>query len=555
MESPNPYLPPPASLGVQHNSANFNPDLTANEQSPDSLDPRRDTPDPGTPLSRTIALVLVIVLVGAVMILQQLGNATPPPNNEPIKVKAPVGFSPFESQAYAYLRYWGFVLSFAPSQSGGSQPSFVGNLEDGRKQILEGIDNVAVTELDRYRAALATALVSGNQDARSRLVALNKELTAQQNAPSAGGSSSTPPRGASVYEGLDTDVSIAINVIDNGPDSISSEQRTSLIERHGYFAKLLLVSDQPENSAERQDLTAGGGKMVLLILLLVGFLFLVAIASITCFIIAWIRLADGRIKPKFRAPMPGGGIFLESLAVFAAAFLALKVGMELLTGGTGGPGGASAPTVIAVAVSMALQWALLLVVFWPRLRGVPMPELARRIGWTKGEGVVKEIGAGMFAYFATLPFIFVVVIIMAIVAVAYAIMQHGSSKAVQPPENPLIEALSSGNLFVLGLLFVLATVWAPFVEESLFRGGLFRHVRSRVGVLLAALISTIAFGVMHNYPWMLLAPVMTLGFNFALMREWRNSLIAPMFAHSMHNGTVLLIAYTAINTLSVPAVS
>ena len=44
---------------------------------------------------------------------------------------------------------------------------------------------------------------------------------------------------------------------------------------------------------------------------------------------------------------------------------------------------------------------------------------------------------------------------------------------------------------------------------------------------------------MHGYEFLMLAPVMALGFTFALMREWRGSLIAPMTAHFVHNGALM----------------
>jgi membrane protease YdiL (CAAX protease family) len=33
-----------------------------------------------------------------------------------------------------------------------------------------------------------------------------------------------------------------------------------------------------------------------------------------------------------------------------------------------------------------------------------------------------------------------------------------------------------------------------------------------------------------------------LGFGFAMMREWRGSLIAPMVAHFLHNATIMTFA-------------
>jgi len=35
--------------------------------------------------------------------------------------------------------------------------------------------------------------------------------------------------------------------------------------------------------------------------------------------------------------------------------------------------------------------------------------------------------------------------------------------------------------------------------------------------------------------------LMLLGFGFGLLREWRGSLIAPITAHAMHNGALVLV--------------
>ena len=83
------------------------------------------------------------------------------------------------------------------------------------------------------------------------------------------------------------------------------------------------------------------------------------------------------------------------------------------------------------------------------------------------------------------------------------------------------------------------TVWAPIVEEVVFRGCLYRHIRSRVPAVVAALGSALAFGLMHGYELVLLGPVLSLGLIFAMMREWRGSLVGPIVMHALHNATVL----------------
>ena len=54
---------------------------------------------------------------------------------------------------------------------------------------------------------------------------------------------------------------------------------------------------------------------------------------------------------------------------------------------------------------------------------------------------------------------------------------------------------------------------------------------------------------MHGYEFVMLLPVMSLGFGFALMREWRGSLIASMTAHLLHNGTALTFMFAFLSVL------
>jgi len=77
------------------------------------------------------------------------------------------------------------------------------------------------------------------------------------------------------------------------------------------------------------------------------------------------------------------------------------------------------------------------------------------------------------------------------------------------------------------------------VEESIFRGALFRHLRSRMGMIAAAIASAVVFGGMHGYEWMMLSPVIALGLIFAMMRDRRGSLIGPVVMHALHNGVLM----------------
>ena len=109
------------------------------------------------------------------------------------------------------------------------------------------------------------------------------------------------------------------------------------------------------------------------------------------------------------------------------------------------------------------------------------------------------------------------------------------------PNNPMIDIISSGNaLFIVGFLS-LAVIWAPLVEETVFRGALFRHMSSSLGVVIAALFSATLFAGMHGYGILFLPPLISLGATFAFIRAWRGSILGCMAAHALHNGFIMIM--------------
>jgi membrane protease YdiL (CAAX protease family) len=233
---------------------------------------------------------------------------------------------------------------------------------------------------------------------------------------------------------------------------------------------------------------------------------------------------------------------LETVALFFLGFLLLHVGM----------GVALDKKLVSEAnsfyVSIAAQWGLLPIIAWPVVRGTGFGRWRREIGLHSGEGVFKELFCGIAGYLAGIP-VLLVAMVISIVAVLIKTTGGPAGGASPPPvENPIVELVSKGGA-APWLLFALATVWAPLVEECIFRGALFRHLRRRLGLVVTAMVVAVAFGTAHGYEWMMLGPVIALGFNFSLMREWRGSLIGPIFAHFLHNATVLLMVISLFSLL------
>jgi len=484
----------------------------------------RDTPDAGTPFSARLAAIGAFVFVGLVMLLQQLPHVFPgAPEPPEAGVTAPEQGDEFTMQAVMLVKLANVVRD-------GS-----GKVQDGER-LMNLAETPGQTLVERVRTAVVAGEVVGAEEALRRLDAVGTEIAAAD-----AQSEDAPPAG------LDADIATLRRIY--GGETVDDAEREELIARHGYFAKLALVHDAPRTDPTRERLTGGGIPLVLTLTAVMVVVTGAFIAAVVLFIVGVIRFSSGRIRPRFTPPLPGGSVFLETVAVMAIAFLALQA-VKLAIATAFVKEGERAPEWLIV-FSLATQWLLVAVPFYPLLRGVPWPELKRRIGWTRGEGVFREIGAGLGAYFATLPFLFVAIGVSLFILFVRALVDGGNGGPAAP-DNPVAELLGSGGPLLLILVFLLATVWAPFVEESVFRGALYRHLRSWWGVAPSAVVTAIAFGVMHGYPFFLLLPVIVLGFNFSLMREWRGSLIGPMVTHGLHNATLLAIVGPLMWQMRIP---
>ena len=98
----------------------------------------------------------------------------------------------------------------------------------------------------------------------------------------------------------------------------------------------------------------------------------------------------------------------------------------------------------------------------------------------------------------------------------------------------------AGPLGIL-LLVLMLTVWAPLVEETLFRGVFYSHCRRWMAWPVAGTITGFVFAAIHPQ-WIWFVPgLASIGLVFAMIREWRGSLIGPIAAHALHNGTIACI--------------
>lgn len=118
---------------------------------------------------------------------------------------------------------------------------------------------------------------------------------------------------------------------------------------------------------------------------------------------------------------------------------------------------------------------------------------------------------------------------------------EGAYQAIVHPHNPQkvvqdIGANLSTTLLILGAVVVVGL--APVCEELFFRGFLYRALRLRMGMWLAALVDGAVFGLVHGY--LIIVPVLAfLGFVFCIVYEYTGSIFPTIAMHSLNN----LVAY------------
>lgn len=81
---------------------------------------------------------------------------------------------------------------------------------------------------------------------------------------------------------------------------------------------------------------------------------------------------------------------------------------------------------------------------------------------------------------------------------------------------------------------------APVVEELVFRGLLFTHIRSKLGPVPTIAISGALFGLLHGGPPSYAASIVLSGIVFGLLRERTGGVTVPIAAHLLNNAIATL---------------
>lgn len=120
--------------------------------------------------------------------------------------------------------------------------------------------------------------------------------------------------------------------------------------------------------------------------------------------------------------------------------------------------------------------------------------------------------------------------------------------SAQSGNQQLFETLQSINP---SLMFVTTVVFAPIVEEMIFRGLIFTNLAKK-NIWIAHIVSAFAFGLLHVYSFILagdfsqfiyVIPYVTMGFGFSYVYQKRGNIIVPILLHALNNLIAFALSY------------
>lgn len=128
------------------------------------------------------------------------------------------------------------------------------------------------------------------------------------------------------------------------------------------------------------------------------------------------------------------------------------------------------------------------------------------------------------------------------VIVVSALISHALLPGEKMSSNSILYVLlsnkSTWHLFLLGILL---TVYAPLMEELLFRGVLYKTIRIKFTPLFAIPLSAFIFAFLHGDPLGFI-PIFSIGFVLAFVAERSGTLFPGMLIHSLWNAGPFWIA-------------
>jgi membrane protease YdiL (CAAX protease family) len=321
---------------------------------------------------------------------------------------------------------------------------------------------------------------------------------------------------------------------------VLSEDHPSLVNTLGWFGTFVQADE-----TERREIESSAASKIMIVTIVVGIVGIAAVLGLIFLIIQLVKAFDGKLKSGLIQPLEHHGVYAEVFALWLLSFVVLTTLAGFL-----------AKQVASGSASMSMFFVLiaflssLVVLFWARIRGISFKQIREDIGWTTGKGVTREICTGISGYAMTLPILGIGLLITLFLFFLQQLVTGGAESApfqgTSGGSHPIIIDIANGVWSTKILVVFLAAVAAPVVEETMFRGVLYRQLRSSsckfpkaISILCSVMLVSFLFAAIHPQGWIAIPALMGIAVGMNLMREWRGTLIPSMVVHGVSNGIVV----------------
>jgi membrane protease YdiL (CAAX protease family) len=369
----------------------------------------------------------------------------------------------------------------------GSTPA----LEERITHLISSLTRAADTPEKTLHIAIVTGELRGKREALAKLNSLSKTSPAAE---------------------LAADIDLLKSAYNFGPGSLSKTEADRLVQRHGDFGVMATVFGMDDRTEPRKSVLRAA--LFLNIIVNRGLL----VVSIIAIILSSLAVRRRHTySPQYVPEASANNFYLEAFT----GYLLLSLIFGLL----------------ANRVYFFWPWPALLMIpgliGWAKYRGATSSSWRRALGWHKGAGWLPEISAGIRGYLAGLPFVFLALLL------SYILMRVSRS-SVEPSVS-----LEGGRYQILAV-YALACGYAPLLEETMFRGALYHHLRQRWNWVVSGVVVALVFAALHPQGWFAIPALASIAFVSSMLREWRGSIIAPMTAHAFNNFMVLTLAVATL---------
>lgn len=347
------------------------------------------------------------------------------------------------------------------------------------------------------------------------------------------GELSGPEEAGHILAGLEPSEELTLLSLVYQGGQLSGEQKATLETKLGWFGDLAVgVQD---DAARARALAPARRTFFGLLAVVLGGLGALAVGGCLLVVLA-VLAAMGRLQSGV---LPGGdgGIYAETFALWLASFIAMGLLSRYLPAGWRG-----------LWVSGVLMLLSLGALAWPVIRGVRWADVRRDLGLYSGG--LSDLPLGVGTYLSAIPFLAVGLLVMFGMLFVRKRLGLGDPSGAGP-SHPIIGIALSGSVWAWVQMIIVACVLAPLVEEIMFRGALYQHLRELgpglpkwASVTFSVLLSGFVFAAIHPQGWLGVPVLMALATAFALSREWRGSLVPAMIAHGINNGMTTLMLWT-----------